>query len=215
MEYILVILVLYIVVRTHSLSSRIDKLEERSTTVAVGEVRQQTAQPNTQSEFDDALHRAMFSPNEHTAATSPTTTVSTAGDRFVAWLKEDWIIKLGAFLLLIGFGWLTTYAFLNNWIGPMGRITLGVALGVCILVLGFWRIKKYLHQGGIFLVLGSTTILLTLFAAREIYEFFTPVSALAAMFITTAFVAYASVIYRSQTPSAFLRQKKGTSKPIS
>src|SRR3989344_1571609 len=120
-------------------------------------------------------------------------------DRFVGWIKEDWLLKLGAMLLLIAFGWLTTYAFLNNWIGPMGRIALGIIAGAAFLVLGWWRIKSRLHQGGVFLVLGSTTILLTIFAAREVYGFFTPLSALVVMFLSTALVALASVKYNNRT----------------
>jgi len=125
----------------------------------------------------------------------------TSFDKFGEWLKEDWLIKLGALLLLIGFGWLTTYAFLNNWIGPMGRIALGIVAGALFILLGWWRIKKYINQGGIFLVLGSTTILLTIFAAREIYDFFTPFSALVVMFLSTAFVALASVKYNNRALS--------------
>ena len=134
------------------------------------------------------------------SATIPSTdpTEPTASERFVAWLKEDWLMKLGAMLLLIGFGWLTTYAFLNNWIGPMGRIALGIVAGVAFILLGWWRIKKYVHQGGVFLVLGSTTVLLTIFAAREIYDFFTPLSALIVMFLSTAFVALASIRYNNR-----------------
>lgn len=119
--------------------------------------------------------------------------------KFADWLKEDWMLKLGALLLLIGFGWLTTYAFLNNWIGPMGRIALGIIAGTIFIILGWWRIQKYIHQGGIFLVLGSTVILLTIFAARGIYGFFTPASALVMMFLSTAFVAFASVKYNSRS----------------
>lgn len=115
------------------------------------------------------------------------------------WLKEDWMLKLGALLLLVGFGWLTTYAFLHNWIGPMGRIALGLGAGVVFSLFGWWRIQKYIHQGGIFLVLGSTTILLTMFAAREIYQMFTPLSALIIMFLSTASVAFASVKYKSRS----------------
>lgn len=119
-------------------------------------------------------------------------------ENFVIWMKDDWLLKLGAMLLLIGFGWLATYAFLNNWIGPAGRIALGVIAGALFLILGWWRIQKYLHQGGVFMVVGSTTILLTLFAAREYYNFFSPLSALGIMFLSTAFVALASVKYRSK-----------------
>ena len=122
-------------------------------------------------------------------------------DKFTDWLKEDWLLKLGALLLLIGFGWFTTYAFLNNWIGPMGRIALGIVAGVFFLLIGWWRIRQYIYQGGIFLVLGSTTILLTIFVARTVYDFFTPLSALLVMFLSTAFVALASVKYNSRTLS--------------
>lgn len=119
-------------------------------------------------------------------------------NKIIEWLKEDWLLKTGALLLIIGFGWLTTYAFLNNWIGPMGRIALGIAAGIAFILIGWWRIKKYINQGGIFLVLGSTTILLTIFAARAVYDFFTPLSALIVMFLSTAFVALASVKYNSR-----------------
>lgn len=133
------------------------------------------------------------------SVSAPQVIESTPIDEFIVWFKEDWLLKLGALLLLIGFGWLTTYAFLNNWIGPMGRIALGIIAGVMFLLLGWWRIKKYLHQGGIFLVLGSTVVLLTIFAAREIYGFFTPSSALAVMFLSTAFVALMSIKYSSRS----------------
>ncbi|MDP2668248.1 MAG: DUF2339 domain-containing protein [bacterium] len=121
--------------------------------------------------------------------------------RFIEWAKEDWIMKLGTLLLLIGFGWFVSYAFLNNWIGPMGRIMLGLVAGALIMALGWWRIQKFLNQGGVFLVLGSTVILLTTFAARELYDFFTPAIALVLMFLSTVFVAYVSVIYKSRALS--------------
>jgi uncharacterized membrane protein len=47
-------------------------------------------------------------------------------------------------------------------------------------------------------VLGSTTILITIYAARDIYGFFTPLTALAVMFLSTAFVALVSVKYNNR-----------------
>lgn len=117
-------------------------------------------------------------------------------ERFVLWMKEDWLLKLGGLLLLIGFGWLVSYAFLNNWIGPMGRIVLGFVAGAVFLVLGFWRIQRFAHQGSVFLVLGSTIVLVTTFAARELYDFFTPLTALLVMGMSVAFVALASVRFK-------------------
>jgi uncharacterized membrane protein len=108
------------------------------------------------------------------------------------------MVKLGGFLLLIALGWFVSYAFANNWIGPAGRVTLGILFGVLMLLLGIWRMQESRHQGGIFTVVGSTTILFTVFAAREMYDFFTPVSALFVMFMTVAFVAFVSVRYNSE-----------------
>lgn len=121
----------------------------------------------------------------------PETVVS----NFFAWLKQDFMVKLGAFLLLIAFGWFVSYAFANNWIGEMGRITLGLIFGALIMGLGMWRIDKRPHQGGIFMVLGSATVILTLYVARELYDMFTPAVALAIMFLSVALVSYVSVRY--------------------
>jgi uncharacterized membrane protein len=123
----------------------------------------------------------------------------TVGERFAAWFKEDWMLKLGAFILLLGFVWLATYAFMHNWIGPVGRITLGIFAGAGLLAFGWYRMRSFIHQGSIFLGLGSSVIILTLFAARNLYGFFTPFSALAIMFLSVAFVALASVKYRVQS----------------
>ncbi len=120
-------------------------------------------------------------------------------DDAIDWIKEDWLLKLGALLLLIAFGWFASYAFLHNWIGPMGRILLGVAAGVAFMGFGTWRIHKYIQQASVFLVLGSTVVLLTLFAAREIYDFFTPTTVLVAMFMAAAFVGFMSVRVKSRT----------------
>ena len=89
------------------------------------------------------------------AATGPS-----SGDRFLSWLKENWLLKLGALLLLMGFGWLVTYAFLNNWIGPSGRIAFGLVAGALILILGAWRIRIHVTEGSVFVALGATVILL-------------------------------------------------------
>lgn len=122
---------------------------------------------------------------------------NTVGDDFVNWLKEDWLLKLGGLLLLIGFGWFTTYAFMHDWIGEVGRIMLGLLAGVLVLGLGSWRINKYLNQGGIFLVIGSAIILLVVFAARGMYEMFTPSIALIIMFMSTAYISLMSVKHNS------------------
>ena len=153
------------------------------------------------SDIEGAFKEIIAQEQSTAPAAAPETVRPTLSDKFIEWMKEDWLLKLGALLLLIGFGWLTTYAFLNNWIGPMGRIALGIIAGALFILFGYWRIKKYVTQGGIFLVLGSTIILMTIFAARTVYDFFTPFTALVIMFLSTAFVAFASVKYNNRALS--------------
>lgn len=129
---------------------------------------------------------------------APQTYEPSGADQFLAWLKEDFLVKLGAFLLIIAFGWFVNYAFANDWIGPMGRVALGLIAGVLFMLLGVWRIAVQVHQGAIFTVLGSTIVLLTVFAAREVYDFFTPTTALMLMFMSVVFVAFVSVRYHRQ-----------------
>lgn len=117
---------------------------------------------------------------------------------FSVWIKQDFLVKLGGLLLLIALGWFVSYAFANNWIGPVGRITLGILFGIALMIVGVIRISKQPSQGAIFTALGSTTILLTIFAARGLYDFFTPASALVFMFITVAYVAFVSVRYNRE-----------------
>ncbi|MBI4388744.1 MAG: DUF2339 domain-containing protein [Nitrospinae bacterium] len=180
-----------ILVLVLDLRGRVQKLER----LIKGGATQGTPEPSYYQPSSPRPEAQQSAPQFSQPAVVPAQQRPTASDRFVEWLKEDWLLKLGAMFLLMGFGWFATYAFLNNWIGPMGRIALGIIAGALFILLGWWRIKKYIHQGGVFLVLGSTTILLTIFAAREIYDFFTPFSALAVMFLSAAFVALASVKY--------------------
>ncbi len=172
-----------------SLSSRVRRLEEivrsgKLATSAAASVPKPSAtvQPQVKTEV-------------------PQRTEPFASDKLIEWVKEDWLLKMGGLLLLLGFGWLTTYAFMNNWIGPMGRIGLGILAGTAILILGTWRIKAQVHQGSVFLVVGSTTILLTVFAARQYYDFFTPATSLGVMFLSSAYVALVSVKFNNKALS--------------
>ena len=121
--------------------------------------------------------------------------------RFMQWFAKDWLVKVGGLLLLIGIGWFVTIfsVAIGMIIGPVGRVIIGLSIGVGILSVGIWRIEKYRHQGGIFTVLGSTLVLLVIYAAQNQYDLFSPLSALAIMFLSIVLVAFVSVRYHSQT----------------
>lgn len=119
-------------------------------------------------------------------------------EKFIHWLAVDWLMKLGGFLLILAAAWFVTYAFMNDWIGPLGRITLGIVFGALVMAYGELRAKKVVDQGGVLLVLGATIILLTIFAARELYNYFTPLSSLVIMFLVVVYVAGASLRFKNR-----------------
>lgn len=183
-SFLILLLVLFFIFNLRGRVIKLEGLINSNASLQKKEASSELIKSETERPLDSEVTKHVVAPK----STGPTPL-----DNFTEWLKHEWMLKLGALLLLIGFGWLTTYAFLNNWIGPMGRIALGIIAGALFIAFGWQRTKKYIYQGGVFLVLGSTVVLLTIFAAREIYNFFTPLTALSVMFLSTAFVALASV----------------------
>jgi len=204
-----VIVLVYLVISRRSLSQRLDAVESKL-----------KANKRTVESKPESVNMNMAQPAGFVASIknepqvtapalatdiNPTPQQAIEPNRFANWLKEDWLMKLGAFLFIVGFGWFVSYAFANNWIGPIGRISIGIVAGVIIMALGFWRMMKYKAQGAVFMALGAGMAILTIFAGRSIYGFFTPVSAVALDFIIAAFVSYSS--YKFNVKSlAFIAQ---------
>jgi uncharacterized membrane protein len=115
---------------------------------------------------------------------------------FITWFKRDWLAKFGGLILLIGIGWFVSYAFAEGWVGEQGRIMIGLAVGALMLAFGYIRIRPSSLQGGLFLILGLTTILMTVWTAQEMYAMFAPVIALSLMFFTVVFVSIVAVLYK-------------------
>lgn len=88
---------------------------------------------------------------------------------FLEWFARDWPLKVGAIFLLFGCGWFLTYAFMNNLIGPIGRLGLGLFGGAAIMVFGNLRIRKNIYQGEIIATLGAGILLSTIFASEHVY----------------------------------------------
>lgn len=114
---------------------------------------------------------------------------------FFDWFKENWILKIGILLILTGFGWFISYAFIYNWIGPVERIVLGLIVGVVIIAFGDFKMNKSLTQGSTFIILGTSIVLITIYAARFIYEFLSPVTALSLVFAFSGYLIIVSLRY--------------------
>lgn len=114
---------------------------------------------------------------------------------FSKWVKENWIMKLGVGLILIGFVWALNYAYQNKFIGNVGVSTLGILIGSCMLAFGFIRMKKYVNQGSIFMALGVAMIMLTSYFMKEMQIISSATVLSIIMLISITISSAAAVVY--------------------
>lgn len=124
-------------------------------------------------------------------------------EKFIAWYAKDWPLKTGALFILLGFVWLTTYAFLNNWIGEIGRITFGLVAGALILYGGELRLRVIKSQGITLVGLGSSVMVITVYAAQSMYNMFPSLVALSIISLVMVLTALISLRHK-QLPLAIL-----------
>lgn len=185
MELLLAVAVVGLGVWVFHLSGRIRALETgREPSVS----KEQVAAPSHWSDTAPVL-----TTNDGTRSPS---TGPGALARFFAWCAQDWLMKLGGLLVVLGVAWFVSYAFANEWIGPKGRVAIGLGAGAAVLVLGRYRLSRYVTQGSIVMVVGALVMLLTTYAAREIHDYFTPLSALVLMFGVSSLLGISAVLFR-------------------
>jgi len=85
-------------------------------------------------------------------------------------LGGHWLARIGVIAIIIGIAFFLKFAFDNNWIGPIGRVTLGIVAGLAMLGGGYYWQKRYpiLAQtisGG-----GIAVLHLSIFAAFAVYN---------------------------------------------
>lgn len=85
-------------------------------------------------------------------------------------LGGNWLARIGALALIIGAGFFLKFAFDNNWIGPTGRIVLGIIGGLALLLGGYYWKKKYPTFAQALSGAGIAILYLSVFAAYAVYS---------------------------------------------
>ncbi len=57
-------------------------------------------------------------------------------------LGKNWFAIVGALALTIGAGFFLKLAFDNDWIGPVGRVSLGIGVGIAMLGAGEYAQRR-------------------------------------------------------------------------
>jgi uncharacterized membrane protein len=114
-------------------------------------------------------------------------------------IGSQWFNRIGILAVLIGVAWFLKLAFDNHWIGPLGRVLIGLLAGAALIG---WSERFHKRGYAVFSyslkAIGSGTLYLSLWAAFQLYGLMPAGAAFAAMIAVTAFNGYMSWIQDSE-----------------
>lgn len=107
--------------------------------------------------------------------------------------------RLGAVAIILGLSYFLKYSFDNQWIGPTGRIILGILLGLMLLGVGEkLRVKYFLYSQGL-VGAGSLALYFSVFAGYSFYHLMPPYLAFIFLIIVMANTVFTAVRHNSIT----------------
>lgn len=102
-------------------------------------------------------------------------------------IGQYWLNRVGIAAILIGVSYFVKLAFENNWIGPSGRIAIGIFAGIALVI---WseRFRKHGHVAFSYSLkaVGVGTLYLSLWGAYQVYHLIPASAAFVAMIVVTA-----------------------------
>jgi len=119
-------------------------------------------------------------------------------------IGSHWLNRIGIAALLIGISYFLKFAFDNNWIGPAGRVTIGLIAGIAVVSWSErFRTKGYKAFSYSLKAVGIGTLYLSLWAAFQRYNLIPSGVAFAMMFLVTASAAAMALAQDAQILAAF------------
>jgi uncharacterized membrane protein len=102
-----------------------------------------------------------------------------------------WLNRVGLLLVLIATAFGLKYAFDNEWIGPAGRVVLGLISGASLMIVSQWlRSSGYRYFAEGIAALGGGVLYLSLYAGWDFYKLLSSGQAFAAMIAVTAAILW-------------------------
>ena len=103
-------------------------------------------------------------------------------------IGSQWFNRVGILAVLIGVAWFLKLAFDNHWIGPMGRVAIGLLAGAGLIAWSeLFQKRGYVLFSYSLKAIGSGTLYLSLWAAFSVYGLLPAWAAFSAMVAVTAF----------------------------
>src|ERR1700719_519605 len=119
-------------------------------------------------------------------------------------IGSHWLNRIGIAALLIGISYFLKFAFDNNWIGPAGRVTIGLLVGIAVIVWSErFRSKGYKAFSYSLKAVGIGALYLSLWAAFQLYSLIPSGVAFVMMLAVTAATAAMALAQDAQILSSF------------
>ncbi|HEY5714444.1 MAG TPA: DUF2339 domain-containing protein [Candidatus Gracilibacteria bacterium] len=105
---------------------------------------------------------------------------------------------LGALSVVLAIGFFGVWAFAHGWIGPMGRIAVGILVSLILLVGGELTRESYPKYFAYLSSAGIAGLIITTFVARNVYGFLDPMQAFSGYVIEVVVGVFLSLRYNSR-----------------
>jgi uncharacterized membrane protein len=119
-------------------------------------------------------------------------------------IGSHWLNRIGIAAVLVGVSYFLKLAFDNNWIGPAGRVDIGLIAGVVVIA---WseRFRKSGYQAFSYSLkaVGVGVLYLSLWAAFHVYNLIPVLVAFFAMLAVTAGVTMLAIVQDAEILAAF------------
>lgn len=110
---------------------------------------------------------------------------------FESRVGSQWFNRIGIIAVLVGVALALKYVFDNHWVGPLGRVVIGLLSGAALIAWSeHFRAKGYTGFSYSLKAVGSGVLYLSLWAGFSVYGLFSATLAFAGMVVVTAFNAF-------------------------
>lgn len=113
-------------------------------------------------------------------------------------IGENLVSKIGIAVLVLAIGFFVKYAIDNDWIGPVGRVGIGVLCGGILIGIAHWMRKQYQAFSSVLVGGGLAVLYCTIALAYHQYQLLGQTSAFIIMLVITAFSVLLSLLYDRQ-----------------
>src|SRR5580704_2895293 len=142
-------------------------------------------------------------PSSATVLKTPPDRVLGEGD-LESRIGSHWLNRIGIAALLIGISYFLKFAFDNNWIGPAGRVAIGLLAGIALVIWSeLFRSKGYQAFSYSLKAVGFGALYLSLWAAFQRYGLIPNGVAFAMMLVVTGSAAAMALAQDAQVLAAF------------